>query len=126
MDDKLKKGAVWHGPWGTGMIEGNFGNPESLHFSMTNGSVKHERLYSIISFFPFSSKKNNKALLILPPGSVPWGNHSKYSYLLRFRILTTVEDLQIRFKYKNTLSQELCREFSENYAKLIKNRKKRK
>ena len=126
MDKKLEMGAVWLGPWGTHLIERTFGTATQLHFAMTNGKITKEKIYSTIQFFPFTSKKNNKALLTLPPGTVSWGQKNKWSYLLNFKLLTTVEDLEIRFKYKKNLPQDICEEFRKNYAQLIKNRKIKK
>ena len=57
MNESLKKGAVWHGPWSGGLIGRGFGNPGSLHFAMTNGRQRQESLCTTIPFFPFTSKK---------------------------------------------------------------------
>ena len=57
-DKNFIKGAVWHGPWHTGILKGSFGSPDKRHFAMSTGKENILLNADIaIGFFPFTSKQ---------------------------------------------------------------------
>lgn len=125
-DEDFSIGAVWHGPWHCGLVSGAFGTPLKQHFAIRNCFCKKALQHQCLSFFPFTSQHHKKALLVLSPGSVPFGNPHAIPYILSLRLVVDKGDLRRRFSYKCQLDQKICDELKKRYISIIKNRKFRK
>lgn len=125
-DEVFSIGAVWHGPWHCGLVSGSFGIPARQHFAIRNSFCQKNLQDLCLSFFPFTSQYHKKALLVLSPGSVPFGNPRATPYILSLRLLVYKTDLRRRFSYKCRLNQKICDELKKRYISVIKNRKLRK
>lgn len=125
--EKFDNGAVWHGPWHKGLKSGSFGSHSNPHYAVKIGKAKQEdRFIKILSFFPFTSKKNNKCILKLPPGELHCGRKDAYSYLMPFRLLIQKNKLESNFSFKAFLTESRCQEAMKNYKELLKARKMKK
>ena len=121
--DTTKQGSVWLGPWHKDLIEGKFGSAEKQHYAMNNGC---HRTSEQLVFFPFTSKKNNKPLMILAPGTAGFGKKAKTSYLLNIRLIVSRTNLYRHFEYQCDISKEKINEFVNNYKIALRKRKKGK
>ena len=119
-------GAVWHGPWHTGLIEGHFGYEGKQHYAMRGGCWEMRVFQKVTTFFPFTSKDHEQFLLRLRPGSVNWGNPHKTSYLLNIRLVVAREDLKERFEFQGTMPEDVLDEFKTNYRAALAARRKGK
>lgn len=129
-EEKFNAGAIWHGPWHTGLAAGSFGAPGNYHWAMALGqhTLKSSVQKKEKAFFPFTSKKNGsaKTVLILQPGTAPFGDKTRTSYLLAFRLVARKTDLERRFKFCTRISDELYQEAIHNYQKILSARKRHK
>lgn len=125
-------GAVWHGPWHTGLVSGSFGSASNRHWAMALGkkNAPKKPSASVKAFLPFTSKdpeKRNpsKVVLCLPPGSVSFGSNCK-SILLPIRLVVRKTDLEKRFKFEAFLPVETYQRAIQNYKRILEARKKHK
>ena len=127
-DEQFNAGAVWHGPWHIGLESGSFGAPNNLHWAMAMGKQVLQTNFPKLekAFFPFTSQEHgpSKTVLTLQPGTAPFGDKSRTSYLLAIRLVARKTDLERRFNFSARLSDELYQEAVHNYQKILSARKK--
>lgn len=110
MDKKFfNDGAIWHGPWHTGLVSGRFGSPKKRHWAMAMGNSTAPKNHPSLvkAFFPFTSKKHTpaKTILIFQPETLPFGRSCE-SFLLPLRLVARKTDLEKRFKFTTFIPGE--------------------
>ena len=125
-EEKFNAGAVWHGPWHTGLVSGSFGAPDNYHWAMAFGKHVLKTTFPKLekAFFPFTSKPNNKAILILPQGTTPFGRKNCRSFLLPIRLIVRKTDLAERFNFTTLFPDKFYQEAVQNYKNRLASRKK--
>ena len=126
-ENSFNAGAVWHGPWHTGLVSGAFGTAGNQHWAMALGKKISPKNLAVSekAFFPFTSKKHaqGKTVLILPPGTVSFGRNCK-SFLLPIRLVVRKTDLKRRFKFTTFIPDEIYQRAIRNYKQILEARKK--
>ena len=127
-EEQFSAGAVWHGPWHTGLAVGMFGSFDKRHWAMALGNhvLKGNISNQGKPFFPFTSQKHRKAVLILKPGTAPFGDERRTSFLIPVRLVVRKADLKNRFKFSARIPDELYQQAVHNYKKILLARKKNK
>ena len=127
-EEKFNAGSVWHGPWHIGLESGSFGAQDNHHWAMALGQHTLNRTVPKFqkAFLPFTSQKHNpaKTVLILQPGTSPFGDKNRTSYLLAIRLVVLKSDLERRFKFTARIPDDLYQEAVHNYQKILLARKK--
>ena len=123
-------GAVWHGPWHTGLVSGSFGSASNRHWAMALGKKNAPKnpSASVKAFLPFTSNRQRpkRSVLILEPGSLPFGRSDCKSFLLPIRLVVRKTDLEKRFKFEAFLPVETYQRAIQNYKRILEARKKHK
>lgn len=116
-------GAVWHGDWRYGLVEGSFGSDiKPRHFAVVAGQKIKDIIAPTIHFLPITSQKSNQAVTILPSG-VLRTRPPRTSYILDRKLLISNDYLQNSFMFKQHLPEIHCNEITDYLQRGYKNRR---